>query len=794
MRRCDPSSRWWIVSVCLAVALAATQSVPAQQVVPGTNVNMVSGTTYPDGDPYLQRQNEPSSAVSTRNPLHILGGANDYRTVDIPFPSNSLIDVLRPQRMNSDAWVGLFKSFDGGQNWRSTLIPGYPQDPTRAAPLWGYDAATDPYVRAGTNGMFYYSGLAFDRGPNAPSAIFVARFIDMNNLEAGDPIVHLNTRIVDSDPGTRFLDKNAIATDIPRTSATCTFNVPLGDEAGTVVPQTIPAGNVYVAYTAFTGSGTSEQSVIMFSRSTDCGMTWSTPRALSTGSRLVQNAQIAVNPLNGHVYVSWRRFRYLSQDDAVMVAISMDGGATFSRSVRVAGIRPFDQPTALTIFRSNGFQTMTFDGSGRAYLAWSERGYATDRPDPVTGDARIVISTSTNGSLWTVPQPIQRSGLGHQLMPALSFHAGKLRLLYYDLREDISGVFGPFVDEFDIITANSPVRHTLDVFVGQASPGAAPAFTTARLSDYAHGFFPDSEFPERLQFNPPNLPLFRQGTTPFMGDYIDLAPAPAYVQNPDGSWSHNTALGNAVSHAFWTDNRDVRPPTDGDWTNYTPPRSPELGTMSRFDPSLPVPDCSPAHVASRNQNIYTARVTEGLFVSAPGNNKPLGDFQRAFAVVAENATGLIKTFRLTIDNQPPGGEASFLQFSLLTFLDVQVPPFSSVARSVFATSTDEDARIHVTIVEITAPGGAPVVGGLSGSVVLNPEPGAPRLQSPRLQSPRLQSPLLAESYDAAITNALIAAPRLQSPRLQSTTIVNPRLLSDSAGNPRLPSWPVRPRS
>ena len=37
----------------------------------------------------------------------------------------------------------------------------------------------------------------------------------------------------------------------------------------------------------------------------------------------------------------------------------------------------------------------------------------------------------------------------------------------------------------------------------------------------------------------------------------------------------------------------------------------------------------------RNQNVYTARVTEGLFVSAPGNNKPLGRFQRAFVVVAE---------------------------------------------------------------------------------------------------------------------------------------------------------------
>ena len=103
--------------------------------------------------------------------------------------------------------------------------------------------------------MFYFGGLAFDRGENAPSAIFVARFMDMNNVEAGDPIVHLNTRIVDSDLGTRFLDKPALATDIARTAATCSFNVPLGDAAGTVVPQTIPAGPVYIAYSAFTGSG-----------------------------------------------------------------------------------------------------------------------------------------------------------------------------------------------------------------------------------------------------------------------------------------------------------------------------------------------------------------------------------------------------------------------------------------------------------------------------------------------------------------------------------------------------------
>src|SRR5947208_16764503 len=122
---------------------------------------MVSGTTLPDGDPFLQRQNEPSGSVSTRNPLHLLAGSNDYRTVDIP--------GLPDGAENGDAWLGVFKSFNGGQTWRSTLIPGYPQDPSPiglASPIHGYQAAADPTVRAGTNGLFYYSGIAFNRGDN----------------------------------------------------------------------------------------------------------------------------------------------------------------------------------------------------------------------------------------------------------------------------------------------------------------------------------------------------------------------------------------------------------------------------------------------------------------------------------------------------------------------------------------------------------------------------------------------------------------------------------------------------
>src|SRR5205823_6439638 len=206
--------------------------------VPGPSVNMVSGTQLPGGDPFLQRQNEPSMAVSSRNALHLMGGANDYRTVDLP--------GLPGGEPTGDAWLGLFKSFDGGKNWTSTLLPGYPQD-TSGSPLHGFQAAADPFVRAGTNGLFYYSGIVFNRaasGANGASSVFVASFIDDNNREGSDTIRYLRTSIVKASDGTNFEDKPSIAVDIPRLGPK-TCEVP-GSPA-----QSFAGGNVYIAWTEF---------------------------------------------------------------------------------------------------------------------------------------------------------------------------------------------------------------------------------------------------------------------------------------------------------------------------------------------------------------------------------------------------------------------------------------------------------------------------------------------------------------------------------------------------------------
>ncbi len=723
--------------------------------IAGRNVNMVSGTKLPYGDPWLQRQNEPSIAVSTRNPLHLLAGANDYRTIDMPDPEK----IIPGQEEKTayaprDAWLGVFKSFDGGQSWISTLLPGFPQDASvegLASPLRGagYYAAADPVVRAGTNGLFYYSGIAFER-ETKKGAVFVARFIDNNNKENGDPIKYIDTAIISSSANGEFIDKPWIAVDAPRNAAHTVAII-----ASDTPAQYIPASDVYISYSVFSGEGDNRKSKILFVKSNDCGTTWDTPIELSSGHDLNQSATIAVDPRqNGQIYVAWRRFTKGSQTDAIIVASSKNAGKSFSKIIEVTSIAQFDQGTTAASFRTNSYPSLAVDNKGIVYLAWSQRGIGPG------GDARIVISTSNNGINWTSPKAVDNhAGRGHQFMPSLTYAAGKIIAGWYDERDDISERFTYYINDIP-----GETRHTTDVRVAQADAGRNPFFEASqRVSRYLHAI--TSSGIKQIRFNPPNYPLFQQGTRPFHGDYIDISPSPMFLPEHKWRWTYNTdPYQSPVFHVSWTDNRDVKPPADGNWTNYTPPNSNAIQ-----DPEFQTSEiCSEGQTGMRNQNIYTSCITQGLVVGSPGNYKPLGMIQRTFVVFVKNATDSIRSFKLTID-APPGVRASFLQFKVVDELIVDIAPSSSISRTVFVDSTDPSATVRVDVSE---------VGGLLRSfVLLNPDSTNPEIINPDMD------PLNPDIENLEVHNPDIENPDIENPDIENPDIVNPDIENPDIVNP-----------
>src|SRR5579872_1394993 len=867
------------VLLALSLICCGMSGVPLRAQTAGQNVNMVSGTGWTNGDPFLERQNEPSITVSTRNSAHLFGAANDYRSVDLP----GLLGIDE----RGDAWLGVYKSFDGGLTWQSTLLPGFPLDGSLeglASPIHGRQAAADPLVRAGSNGLFFLTGLAFDRGSSPPSKVFITRFIDLNNKENGDatsengsltnlaprdPVKYIDTHIIDTGSANRFLDKPWVAVDIPRSRATCTISA---NQDGNTVTQKIPAGAIYVTYTAFTTVGTVQNSQILFRRSMDCGVTWSKPIVLSQSDESPnmpeaegQGTVIAIDPSvpaadPATIYVAWRVFAEPGDpDDAnqIRIAKSTNGGLSFdeqeaavtfplSCNKKPTGVGcPFDQGETGTSFRSNGYPALTVDNAGRVYLAWSQR--------DSNGDGRIMMAVTNNVESWPKSNfreidsgpvyddygnPLSNlSDRGGQLMPTLNFNAGKLMLTYYDLRQDhtsgsltpapeptcnpaitpLCPIGNPFSElrqlEGELLTNPLAVfnayiddatltvrRHTLDIVGSEGSPDpnrwslAVPSFSHFRVSRYEYGIIPPGTDIQQAQFNAPNLPMFVQGTAPFMGDYIDVTGAPSMVpdnsRNSDG-WKFNTSpTANPVFHATWTDNRDVLPPPDGvSWNKYTPPISASIGPTSKFDPTKTPPACVSGYSGMRNQNIYTSAISNGLILTSPQTAKPVlqangQPIPREFALIMRNDTNDSRTFLLTVPAQPASAQASFLQFGLQTTLTVNIPALSSASRPVFLTpnpgSTVSFPSFEVDALETD--GAQPA---LTASILFNADPTNPFLANPDNAAFGSGSISSQEFYNPAILNPAILNPAILNPAILNPAILNPAILNPAILNPAI---------
>src|SRR5262249_50765487 len=155
--------------------------------------------------------------------------------------------------------------------------------------IHGLNAASDPVIAVLPAGRFLVGGTAFNRG--GTSKLFITQWEDRNDSEGGDTFVYNFTRAIDVGAVGRFLDKPGIAADVNRVSA---------DAAA--------CGTVYMTYSVFTGIAPSgqQQSQVMFTRSLDCGSSWSRPVKISGSSQINQGTSIAIDPLTGRLYIVWR--------------------------------------------------------------------------------------------------------------------------------------------------------------------------------------------------------------------------------------------------------------------------------------------------------------------------------------------------------------------------------------------------------------------------------------------------------------------------------------------------------
>jgi len=201
-------------------------------------------------------------------------------------------------------------------------------------------------------------------------------------------------------------------------------------------PKSPYRGNLYMAWIAWTP----DNSTLSFSRSTDHGKTWSTPRRISThaGHPRDDNGDI-VGPIgtvgpDGTQYVIW--------DDGlkIVLAVSHDGGQTFSPSRPIIDVdAPYfggwqGIPGVLHVM---GFpQIGVVNKTGELCVSWS---------DTRNGDVDVFISRSLDhGVTWSPAQRVNDDPIHDGVDQFFQWMAidpvdGSVNVQFYDRRDDPGG-------------------------------------------------------------------------------------------------------------------------------------------------------------------------------------------------------------------------------------------------------------------------------------------------------------------------------------------------------------------
>ncbi|MDQ6935127.1 MAG: exo-alpha-sialidase [Actinomycetota bacterium] len=467
------------------------------------------------------RQNEPSVAIDPRNTEVMVGSSNDYCGV-----YNNGVDADGAPIPAGPVWLGYYRSQDGGSTFQSSLVPGYPGDNTPYAARAQIRTASsgDPVLAWDNQGRLFAGSESSGDPAGSPKGfgdVYVATYVNPSGPSgavANDGKEFARSVIVakgSSAPNSgKFNDKTAIEVD--RTQSAC-------------------SGNVYFAYSRFTGKG---GVAIYLSRSTDHGATFSAPKKVSAGVHDVQFPDISVTQ-NGHVYITYRQFAaHGRQTDAVDLVKSVDCGQSFSKPRELTSFSPMgvtdlgtdgssvrdcgDAPTCqsgYTFFRADSGPRSTADqaASGEVvHVAYEAIVPGSQVPtgttfgwagQPGVGGQSAIYYLTYDGATGGVSTParVAVTAASQQLFPDLSVDRGVVHALWWDSRNDVFNDAATFRQRPVGNDAAGNVGAALDVYAA-TKPATGGAWTAAtRLSDVTTN---------------PNYEQFAGRTVPFAGDYL----------------------------------------------------------------------------------------------------------------------------------------------------------------------------------------------------------------------------------------------------------------------------------
>jgi hypothetical protein len=327
-----------------------------------------------------------------------------------PTPGDFTEPAIAVNPTNPRQVVGVFQdnahaaySRDAGHSWQ--LAEGV--DPKN------YRISGDVSVAFDNQGHAFICYIAFDNLGTfnywahgaTRNGIFVRRSLDGGKTWEAD---HIPVAEQTSLPGIPFEDKPYIVSDNTKGKY---------------------AGHLYIGWTRWRLA----DSQMVLSRSADDGKTWSQPMEIDAHPGLPRDDNGAAEGFAGVVDPDGKLYAIWSQDNAIMLTTSRDGGKTFSRPRAVIRTAPI-MFAIRTLQRANGFPQIAIDPrSRRLYVTWS---------DYRNGDVDVFLATSDNGGKhWAAPVRVNNDALHNGAEQFFQWLAvdptdGSVDVLFYDRRGD----------------------------------------------------------------------------------------------------------------------------------------------------------------------------------------------------------------------------------------------------------------------------------------------------------------------------------------------------------------------